>query len=283
MALQATFGKLKDILGKIYPNALKITGNGAIAAFLYVFEEMLEKISPCPCIPDWNTTYTVIVFTVPAVILYMFCAFVDPDSQSVLKCGPGCTRPRRKTSGSCKVQCPCIQCCFPTKTLMKVGIPSVLWIVIVFLDGSYYTCSKVQNATREMCENYCSSNTTRSSPDQDYYCFKSRMIGSILLAATVTLLVLLYFLSAWKCGYCTEEGYYEAIYQNMLEKEKQTNKMEELENKAKEDAKESVKDTIAELNLGEPKQNVQRPNVPAGSMGETIPMIPVRPKHRLGH
>ncbi|XP_059825190.1 calcium homeostasis modulator protein 6-like [Hypanus sabinus] len=248
---------------------------------------MLEKISPCPCHPDWNTSYTVVVFTVPTVILFMIRAFVDLDSQRVLKCGPGCTRPRSETISCCNFRCSRIQCYFPTKTLVKVGIPSFLWIVIVLLDGSYYTCSRVQNMTHEMCEIYFSSNTTHSSPDLDYYCFKSRIIGAIFLAVTVSLLVLLHFLCTWKCGYCTVEGYYEAIYEVMVEKmemQELLNKVnEELENKAKEYAEDSAKNVIANLKLDEPNRNVQRPNVPADSMDVTISMTSLHQQPPISH
>ncbi|XP_072921118.1 uncharacterized protein [Hemitrygon akajei] len=270
MALQA-FRKLKDILLKNYSNVLKIGGNGAIAAVLYGLEEMLEKISPCPCHPEWNATHAVIVFTVPAVILYMFCLVVYPDSRRVLKCGPGCTLPRGETDGCCKTCCTWNQCGFATMTLLKTGIPSVLWIVIVFLDGSYYTCSKVQNPNSETCKNYCSSN---NSPDVVDHCSKSRMIGAILLAATVTLLVLLYFLPAWKCGDCTVERYYEAKYQKMLEKEKRTKTKEELEKEAKEFAEESAKQVIGNLKLGKPVRNVQQSNTPPGNEDDAADLNP---------
>ncbi|XP_072921093.1 uncharacterized protein [Hemitrygon akajei] len=258
MALQA-LKSLKDVILKDFPAALQILENVAIAAVLYGFEYMGQRISPCPCDPEWNATYSLLAFAVPAVIFFMISLVVFPDSRRALKCGPRCT-PRRAETGRYyetgsyyETCCTWSECCFVIITFLKIVVPSIIWIIILLLDGDYYTCYKDQKTESHMCKHFCS---LKNSTDLRHHCFRSRMIGTILLLMTVILLVLLYFLPAWKFCDCTVEKYYEQQYWKMVEYVKLTKMRLELEEKATEFAEVEVKEFIGKLNLGnaEPKK-----------------------------
>ncbi|XP_072115287.1 calcium homeostasis modulator protein 6-like [Mobula birostris] len=256
MALQALKG-LKDVILKDFPAVLQILQNAAIAAILYGFEYMGQRISPCPCDPEWNATYALLAFVVPAVIFFMISLVVFPDSRRALKCGPRCIPRRDETGSYYETFSTWSKCCFVIVTFLKIVVPSIIWIIILLLDGDYYTCYKDQGTDSHICKHFCS---LKNSTDLRHHCLRSRMIGVVLLLMTVILLVFLYFLPAWKCCDCTLERYYEQQYWKIVEHVKLTKLRTELEEKATEFAEVEVKEFICKLNLGNVEPKKQQSN-----------------------
>ncbi|XP_051899936.1 uncharacterized protein LOC127586122 [Pristis pectinata] len=289
MELEA-FKYLKEAVLTICPSSAKITGNVALTAVLYGFEHLMEKINSCPCDPVRNGTYAMNAFGIPATILFMASLVVVPDSRKLLKCatchnlirGETSDNPRSETSKTYRDDencctkdsfencctrdwyracCTCRQCRLILATWIKVSIPSLIWVVILLLDGDYYTCywlpSNNQTAGSTGCKDFC--NITASFEERQL-CSRYQWIGAIVLVVTVSLLVVSYFLPAWKPTDCTEEIYYERKFRKKLEKKKLTKIKEELEKKVTECADVESGNLLGKLSLGKTEQGKGQSN-----------------------
>ncbi|XP_051899810.1 uncharacterized protein si:dkeyp-122a9.1 [Pristis pectinata] len=305
MALEA-FKLLKEAILKICPSVAKVTQNAALTAVLYGIEYMMEKNNRCPCDPEWNRTYALTTFITPATFFFMVSLLTLPASRRLLKCAV-CYCPRRgetsptpsqgetshtlsrdetsSTQGCCKNYCTCRQWLFGLATLMKVSIPSIIWVVILLLDGDYYTCywlpSNNQTARIPKCKDFC--NIT-ASLEERRLCTASQWIGAIVLAVTVSLLVVFYFLQWCKCTDCTQERYYEEKFQQKLAEKKRTKMKEELEKIATECAEVEAGKLIGKMNLGNTEQGQQQSNQSTENYAAAAnpnPKRGVSPPHRI--
>ncbi|KAK6471276.1 calcium homeostasis modulator protein 5-like, partial [Huso huso] len=86
----------------------------AILALIKVgLEKILEIGFSCPCVPELNAGYSVCVFIIPAlVVLFLMLS--------------------QKWTG--------IEDCY--KRFLTALVPTVIWLIIIFLDGRYYVCSQ---------------------------------------------------------------------------------------------------------------------------------------------
>ncbi|XP_062903513.1 uncharacterized protein LOC134346137 [Mobula hypostoma] len=153
----------------------------------------------------------------------------------------------------------CRKICFGLNTLMQISIPSIIWAVILLLDGDYVACyyAASVNQTQQKCKEFCSLETLPSLLE---HCFTSRKIGSILLTLTVVLLLLLKFIPSWTSCDCTEEGYYEFKYQRAVEKKRWSKVKEELGKRVAETANMEAKELISKLKLSKSDQREQDSN-----------------------
>ncbi|XP_072115286.1 uncharacterized protein [Mobula birostris] len=176
--------------------------------------------------------------------------------------------PCRKCGSRCQENNACSGCgntcrkiCFVLNTLMQISIPSIIWAVILLLDGDYVACYYAPSVNRthghQKCKEFCSLETLSSLRE---HCFTSRKIGSILLTLTVVLLVLLKFIPRWTSCDCTEEGYYEFKYQRAVEKKRWSKVKEELGKRVAETANMEAKELISKLKLSKSEQGEQDSN-----------------------
>ncbi|XP_078063798.1 uncharacterized protein LOC144489827 isoform X2 [Mustelus asterias] len=122
----------------------------------------------------------------------------------------------------------------------KLLLPPVLWIVILFLDGNYYTCAEImkdEKVTNKTCAEFnCKREIRNFLSGQQYHCDISRFIGGILIFLFLAILLFVY--SFQYCTCCDMKDYY---YKNecdfMREQKKKMLIMEALGNKADEEAK----------------------------------------------
>ncbi|XP_059825203.1 uncharacterized protein LOC132393830 isoform X1 [Hypanus sabinus] len=194
-----------------------------------------------------------------------------PECGRCSGCSQCCTRSECPESGSRFPSCcnSCRKCCFELNTLMQISIPSIIWVVILLLDGDYVACYQAPSVNRthghQKCEQFCNLET---SPSLRYYCFRSRIIGSIILGVSVFLLVLLKFFPRWTyCDY-TEEGYYKFKYLQSLEKKKWKKIKKELGNMVAKTANVEAKELISNLSHYITDQGEQNPNHGAHSSNE---------------
>ncbi|XP_062903515.1 uncharacterized protein LOC134346140 [Mobula hypostoma] len=284
---------LNELFSKFVPTAFSVIGKAALAAVLYGLEYLVDKNSPCPCDPKWNATHSDLAFCVPTVVLLLISMMVVPGCRRLCKCGTCSRCPEcKRCSGRCKCrmgsgsprceernQCPecgsrcqcnsascgcwntCRKICYGLNILMQVSIPSIIWVVILLLDGDYFACyyapSVNQTHGHQKCKEFCSLETLSSLRE---HCFTSRKIGSILLVSSVVFLVLLKFTPRWTSCDFTEEGYYEFKYQRAVEKKKLSKMKEQLGKRAAETANTEARKLISELKLSRSDQGEQDSN-----------------------
>ncbi|XP_059826901.1 uncharacterized protein LOC132394594 [Hypanus sabinus] len=200
------------------------------------------------------------------------------DCRKCTSC-PKCDSQSQSNNGCCCCWNTFNQVCFVFNTLMQISIPSVIWVVILLLDGDYVACYFAPSVNRthghQTCKEFCSLETSSSLRER---CFWSRKIGSIILVLSVFLLVLVKFIPRWTYCDCTEEGYYKFKYQQSLEKKKWNKMTEDLGKLMAETANDEANQLISKLkqrksdqgeqssNQGEPKSNQGDPNSNQGEL-----------------
>ena len=87
--------------------------NFCFGLVLFCFEKIVEIEFLCPCSPTWNRLLASAFFVVPALIVFMLmCVIKGRDFED------------------------------PWTYVLYVTVPSITWLVIVFLDGRYYACAR---------------------------------------------------------------------------------------------------------------------------------------------
>ncbi|XP_072921086.1 uncharacterized protein [Hemitrygon akajei] len=209
MVLGGAFKMLIDTFLKNTSSILSVTGNAILTGILYGAQRLMEEHSRCPCDPELNGRYSLIAFCVPGSVLFLISLLVLPDARKVVTC-----RVRFDSPHTCR--CENFQSCsesrFSTEmrkfyfclyTLLKISVPSVLWVVILLADGDYYACAYIlpSNATvdSQICALSCASSPEEILPRLRSLCFRSRMFGGIVLVSTLMFLVILQFLPEFIC------------------------------------------------------------------------------------
>ncbi|XP_051899944.1 calcium homeostasis modulator protein 6-like [Pristis pectinata] len=210
MTKKDAFKKLKEIFFKKAESTLPVAVGTIISGILYGAEYLMEKEILCPCDLQLNVRHTVLAFCVPAVSLFLISLLVLPDARKVVTC-----RVSADSRSTCRCQS-CQTCAenpfgtgmrkvyFFLYTLLKVLLPSILWIVILFADGDYYVCASLKEeywkTNIQNCSASCASIPKLIPSELSKLCVDSQTIGGILLVLTLSVLVVLHFLPGCICS-----------------------------------------------------------------------------------
>lgn len=82
---------------------------------LVCLEELVEVEFACPCNPTWNALFAATFFIVPAILIFLLMLYIRG-------CGRKCSKERWKNVG-------------------VSGVPAMLWLILMFLDGQYFACA----------------------------------------------------------------------------------------------------------------------------------------------
>ncbi|TFJ95971.1 trypsin [Platysternon megacephalum] len=161
---------LKKKFVETWQKELSIAAASFGSLILVGIEKIMEVEFKCPpkkTLRDW---YGVLYFVVPAVVLFVLSVAFQP------KCLKRCCH-------SCR------QCCGSS---FKIFLPSLIWIVILLLDGRYVAC---------LCET-SEENITVDNTAQPSDCYiKSQIAGLGIIFGIV------FFFSIYKClNWCSDGG-----------------------------------------------------------------------------
>uniref|UniRef100_UPI00398E9DF7 calcium homeostasis modulator protein 6-like n=1 Tax=Pristiophorus japonicus TaxID=55135 RepID=UPI00398E9DF7 len=219
--------KLKGSLLDTKSGAFKVFGNLALSLILYGLEELLEKEIHCPCALKLNGQYILFTFIIPAILLFFLGLLVQKHSQMWCK-SCQCWEQGNMYKRS-------VLCLSFLSTMVTASIPAMIWLVLLFLDGDYYSCSNLmgKNGTASMkaCESTCNKNSNEIPVTLQKLCVKSQVIGGCLLIGMLAALVLIYSLQ--QCARrCAMESYYEFEHDCLHDEEEVILIMAELKEKA---------------------------------------------------
>lgn len=130
-----------------------LASNVVLGFILAGFEKLVESEFACPCRPEWNALFASAYFVFPGVI-----------ASVLMLCSQGCKLKTRQE----------------LKHLILFGIvPSMMWLILLFLDGQYYACAKTDcsgsivdnTAYQKWCkpDNSTSSQEKMSQTQQWFY------------------------------------------------------------------------------------------------------------------
>ncbi|XP_035274243.1 calcium homeostasis modulator protein 6-like [Anguilla anguilla] len=86
-----------------------LVSNAAFSFILMGLEKLVELEFECPCNPKWNALFSSAFFVIPAVMAITLMVIIQ-----------GCQNYMRISS----------------------LVPALVWLILLFLDGQYYTCAK---------------------------------------------------------------------------------------------------------------------------------------------
>ncbi|CAG5957849.1 unnamed protein product [Menidia menidia] len=89
-----------------------LSSNLAFGLVLFCFEKIVEVEFACPCSANLNPLFASLFFVVPAVIVFILMLMIK---------------------GCCKMS---------AEYICDSFVPSITWLIIVFLDGRYYVCAR---------------------------------------------------------------------------------------------------------------------------------------------
>ncbi|XP_048472928.1 calcium homeostasis modulator protein 6-like [Rhincodon typus] len=222
--------KLKETFPNAKSGLFQFLGNLLLFLILYGVEHQLENEIQCPCDLRSNTRYISVTFVFPALSLFIIGLLV----QSYLQNWCHLWWSKQKVQ-----HCP-PPSLFILLTVVKASIPAIIWIVLLFLNGNYYTCSKLIGKNETACGWKCNDNACEILQN---LCIESQFIGGLALVILLTVLAILYFLqcySGWKRKYMFK-------YDCKCEKEEAKLPKAKLKTKATEAAKEMCKNTMLKL------------------------------------
>ncbi|XP_048472927.1 calcium homeostasis modulator protein 5-like isoform X2 [Rhincodon typus] len=191
-----------------------------LVLILYGLEQLLKTKLPCPCtINRDNEIFAYCFFCLPSAMLLMVSVMLQ-FSQLRWSCY--------------KKKCACLKYFITYAFLIfKALLPSVIWITVLFLDGSYYSCFMIMKnvtVTKEACLNF------RCSKGQQHHCDLSRFIGGLLICGFLVILLSLYCCS--RCPWCgMRYHHYKYEYDKRCEGKRQKLIMEALESRADDEAR----------------------------------------------
>ncbi|XP_029702583.1 uncharacterized protein isoform X2 [Takifugu rubripes] len=114
------FSKLKDAFSKS-----PLAPNVAFGFILMGLEKLVELEFECPCNPKWNGLFSSAFFIIPAIIAVILMLIIQ-----------GC---RCDESSRLITQCRCDEW---FKKTVSSFMPAIVWLILLFFDGQYFTCAK---------------------------------------------------------------------------------------------------------------------------------------------
>ncbi|XP_048376271.2 calcium homeostasis modulator protein 5-like [Stegostoma tigrinum] len=223
MAWQAfILDKVKNFSCDSLPAFTHVFGNTALSLILFGIKTLMEKEIKCPCEQHLNLYYILVTFVVPVIVL-LILGFM-------LQCN--------LLKQFCKHQ---ELCCSTFLLVLKASTPAVVWIVLLFLDGDYYSCSKLIGKNETQCGLKCNEKPRAAL---EKHCITSQLIGGMVL---VSFLIALFIVHCFRCKYNDHDMEYVLEFGNICEKEKGNLMMEKLKDKALKHAEEECENTLSTL------------------------------------
>ncbi|XP_041852668.1 uncharacterized protein LOC121647378 isoform X1 [Melanotaenia boesemani] len=128
-----------------------LAANSCFGLILFVLEKIVEIEFVCPCKPTWNPWHVSAFFVVPAVIVFVLISYIQSCGFKQYSC----------------------------EAFMKSLVPTILWLILLFLDGRYVACAHTSWSGKYEIDNaslnrWCNpSNSTEGSltDTQAYYAY----------------------------------------------------------------------------------------------------------------
>ncbi|XP_035991727.1 calcium homeostasis modulator protein 6-like [Fundulus heteroclitus] len=145
-----------------------VASNVAFGFILVALEKLVELEFECPCIPAWNTAFSVALFIIPGLLACLMMLIVQ--------------------------ECRCNATCRETFSISAL-VPLIEWVSLLFMDGRYLACAATDwNGTyvhidkaepQKWCEPIKAGNsTTQEKVLQSKQLFVlSQVIGMIFFSA----------------------------------------------------------------------------------------------------
>ncbi|XP_078422463.1 uncharacterized protein LOC144695450 [Cetorhinus maximus] len=154
------FNQLKELLLNNTSTTFKVIGNAMLFLLFFGLGELLEKDIACPCaISRAKTIYTVLFFVFPSVLFFfisLLLQFVSCQWHCLCNKYAACKTIQSKNflqianSETC-----CMRCIILWGfMLLRLCIPSVIWMAVLFLDGDYFACAQLINVNYTVCAEF---------------------------------------------------------------------------------------------------------------------------------
>ncbi|XP_048376264.2 calcium homeostasis modulator protein-like [Stegostoma tigrinum] len=186
----------------------QVSGNTAMSLLLFGIETLMEKEIKCPCEQHLNLYYILVTFVVPVIVLLILGFMLQYNLMKRY----------------CKHK---KLCCSTFLLVFQASTPAVVWIVLLFLDGDYYSCSKLIGKNETQCGSKC--NEEPRATGHYHHCITSQLIGGVVL---VSFLMVLFIIHCLRCKYNDHDMEYKVEFEHMCETEKGNLVREKLKDEA---------------------------------------------------